>query len=142
MADTRTKSRKAKPYHVRRITAREYDRMAAQGFFALQRVQLIDGEIIQMSPINNLHSACICLVQEALQKALGNAFWVRPQSTLDLGKYSQPDPDISVVAGTPRSQHPRRYKTALLVVEVSDTTLHIDRGRKLSLYAAPGIREY
>ena len=77
----------------------------------------------------------------ALTRAFGNAFWVRAQATLSLGLHSAPDPDIAVVPG-PRRVDVNCPTEASLVVEVSDSTLWLDRTRKARLYAKAGIREY
>jgi Uma2 family endonuclease len=81
------------------------------------------------------------LVQRALEKAFGANHVVRVQGPLDLGERSQPEPDVAVVAGSPRDyrDHPT---SALLVVEISDTTLEFDRERKARLYAKAGLVEY
>jgi Uma2 family endonuclease len=125
----------------RRWTLREYYRLADQGWFRGQRVELIDGEIVQMPAMKNPHVAAIELVKRALEPAFGPAFWVRMQGPLHFGRYSAPEPDVAVVPGGPRdySDHPT---TALLVVEVSESTLAYDRNRKAGLYARHGIADY
>ena len=119
---------------VRRWTLKEYYKLADEGLFRGQRVELIDGRIVQMPPMMNPHAAAIELVKRALEPAFGPAFWVRMQLPLHFGRYSAPEPDIAVVPGGPRdySDHPT---TALLVVEVSESTLSYDRNRKAALYA-------
>ncbi len=112
------------------------------GFFQDQRVELIDGEIFDMAPQKDFHSGTILLVLSALQKAMPD-FLVRPQLPLLLGPKSEPEPDISVVAGQARDYMGTGHPTsAVLVVEVSDTTLRFDRGKKASLYARAGIEDY
>jgi Uma2 family endonuclease len=119
----------------------QYYLMADAGLFCDRRVELIDGEIMDMSPQRDRHTAATLLVQQALQRALPN-FLVRTQMPLSLGK-SEPEPDISVVAGQPRDYvgtgHP---KSALLIVEVSDSTLPYDRSVKVRMYAQSGIKDY
>ena len=117
--------------------------MAEVGIFAPdERVELIEGEIIQMPPQNPLHSTGICTVQEALRTAFGSGFDVRPQLPLSLELASEPEPDIAVVRGSFRDYRTAHPSTALLVVEVSDTTLTFDRCEKAGLYARTGIQEY
>lgn len=127
----------------RRLWTRdEYYRLGEQGFFDGQRVELIEGEIVVMSPQGIRHVIAIHLVVEALQKVIGPGFWIRTQAPLDLSEISEPEPDVSVVPGSPRDyqQHPR---TALLAVEVSDSTRSYDLRSKAKLYAASqGIPEY
>ena len=125
-----------------RFTYDQYYQLADLGFFRDQRVELIDGEILDMAPQKDLHTAAILLVQHALQRALP-ALLIRTQMPLHLAPNSQPEPDISVVSGTIRDYvgtgHP---KSALLVVEVADATLLFDRTKKTSLYASARIPDY
>jgi len=124
-------------------TREEYYRMAEVGVFAPgERVELIEGEIIQMPPQGPSHSTSIRTVQETLRTAFGPGFDVRPQLPLSLGLASEPEPDIAVVRGSFRDYRTAHPSTALLVVEVSDTTLAFDRCEKASMYARAGIREY
>ena len=76
-----------------------------------------------------------------LQLLFGLNFTVRPQLPLDLGQSTDPEPDIAVVSG-PFTSHPKTPNTALLVVEISDSSLQFDLGDKASLYAAAGIADY
>ncbi len=124
-----------------RWTVEEYERLAEQGFFANRRVELVMGEIVQMPAMRNEHAVSLSLVQEALAAAFGQGHWIRMQMPLRLGRRSMPEPDAAVVVGQPRDyrDHPT---TALLVVEISDTSLAYDRNRKAILYASAGIPEY
>jgi len=126
----------------RKWTRSEFYRVAQLGLFQCQRVQLIEGEIIQMPAQSNVHAATISLVEDALEAAFGPGFWIRNQYSLDLTPHSVPDPDLAVVSGSPRGSGQDNPTTALLVVEVSDTTLNLDRRRKASLYALAGIPDY
>lgn len=127
----------------RRWSQGEYHRLADLGFFRGQRVELVEGRIIQMAPQKDVHAAVIWLVRDALAPAFGDGFWVRAQLPLRLGKWSEPEPDVSVVRGGPRDYigtgHP---PSALLIVEVSDSILRFDRKTKAGLYAKYGIRDY
>ena len=125
----------------RRWTRAEYYQLYEQGFFQQQRVELVNGEILIMSPQGPRHSSTVELVAAALRHVLGPSYWVRVQFPLALGKHSEPEPDIAVVKGTPRTivEHP---KSALLVVEVSGTTRVFDRGDKAQEYAKAGIEDY
>ncbi|HEY8746397.1 MAG TPA: Uma2 family endonuclease [Tepidisphaeraceae bacterium] len=128
---------------VRRWTYDEFSRLADLGFFRGRRVELIGGRIIELAPQRDIHSAAVALTQSALTACYGSAFWIRVQFPLAMGKGSGPEPDLSVVPGSPRDYvgtgHPT---TALLVVEVSDTTLRYDRRTKGGLYAKHGIQDY
>jgi Uma2 family endonuclease len=128
---------------VRRWTRDEYYRMADLGFFQDQRVELIDGEIIEMAPQKDAHAVAVSLTRDALAEAFGDGYWVRMQLPLRLAEGSDPEPDASVVHGKARDYLGKGHPTgALLVVEVSDTTLAYDRGPKASLYASAGITDY
>jgi Uma2 family endonuclease len=126
-----------------RWTREQFYQMLDLGWFQDQRVELIDGEVIDMPAQKNFHALAITLTEDALKIAFGANYWVRVQMTLDLTPLSSPDPDLAVVAGSPRchavSANPT---TALLTVEVSETTLWYDRNRKSHLYAAAGITDY
>lgn len=124
-------------------TRDEYYRASEAGVFQGVRVQLIGGEIIEMPAQKNWHLLGIDQTQDALKLAFGPQYWIRAQGTLDLSPLSVPDPDLAVVAGSRQSHTgPNNPTTALLIVEVSDTTLSYDRNRKASLYAASGIADY
>src|SRR5262249_55443177 len=124
-----------------RWTRDEFYRLADLGCFDQRRVELIEGEIIEMPVPKPPHVTSVSLTEDVLRIVFGVGFGIRTQSPLNLGAMSDAEPDISVVPGTPRdyTEHPTG---ALLVVEVSETTLAYDRGRKGSLYAAAGIQDY
>ena len=126
----------------RRWSLDEFHQMAQMGFFVDERVELIDGEILEMAPQGSSHFACVCLCSDAMRKLFGANHVVRVQGPLLLGN-SEPEPDVAVVTGNPRDyvgkSHP---STALLVIEISDTSLEFDRREKASLYAQAGIGDY
>jgi len=126
-----------------RWTRDEYYRLAELGMFGQQRVELVEGAIIRMPAQKNLHGIAIDLSHEALRTAFGPGHWIRIQLPLHLGTRSAPEPDLAVVLGRSRDYlktgHPQ---TALLIVEISDTSLAYDRIRKASLYARAGIADY
>jgi Uma2 family endonuclease len=124
-------------------TSEEYYRLSDRGFFQGRRVQLIEGEILEMAAQTNFHAAAISLTEDALRAAFGPGCWVRVQMSLDLTPLSVPDPDLAVVPGSPHQVVTASNPTsALLIVEVSDTTLSFDRRGKASLYARAGIADY
>lgn len=124
-------------------TREEYYKMAEAGVFRPEeRVELIGGRIITMSPQNSPHATVITLLEDALRAVFKAGYVVRAQLPLDLNPSSQPEPDIAVVRGSARDYAQAHPSTALLVIEVSDSTLVFDRGEKASLYAASGIPEY
>jgi Uma2 family endonuclease len=120
----------------------EFWQMAGLGFFQHQRVELIDGEVVVMSPQSNFHGAAIKLVELILDDLFGRGYWPRTQMPLDLSRYCQPEPDIAVVQLDPRRPGKATPTTALHVVEVSDSTLLHDRTFKANMYAAHSIADY
>jgi Uma2 family endonuclease len=105
------------------------------------RVELLDGLIVAMSPQNPPHAAATSRVSRTLQLALGERAMVRVQMPIVLRR-SVPEPDVAVVANEPRDYADAHPRTALLVVEVADSSLPQDRLTKASLYARAEIGEY
>jgi Uma2 family endonuclease len=126
---------------VYRFTKAEFHQMHDLGFFVDKYVELIDGEVIDMPGPGHAHCVSTDKSAEALKLVFGVNVWVRVQMPLDLYPRSEPLPDVAAIAGA-RDSHTATPTTALLVVEVSETTLVIDRGVKGSLYAAAGIADY
>jgi Uma2 family endonuclease len=123
-------------------TREEYERLIDLGVFHEgERLELIEGEILEMAPQKSRHAGTVLAVQEALRAAIHAGHVVRAQLPLIQGDLSEPEPDLSVVRGGPRDFFEAHPDTASLVVEVSDTTLLFDRGPKLALYARNGIPE-
>ena len=125
----------------RRFSRDEYYEMERCGFFQNHRAERIDGEILVMAPQGFDHAFGTDSVHEQVKRALGEGFWVRNQAPLELGLESDPEPDVSVVAGG-RLDYRSHPTTALLVIEASDSTLAYDRFEKASLYAKAGIPDY
>jgi len=130
----------------RRFTTDDYHKMAEVGILKpTDRVELINGEILKkMSPIKSLHSSVVDDLHEWLVLELAGKVIVKAQNPVRIGKYSEPEPDIAVVKlkkDRYRSRHPTP-KDVYLLIEVSDSTLKIDREIKLPVYAEAGIPEY
>ena len=130
--------------HTRKWTRAEYYRMADLGWFDNQRVELIEGTVVQMPPQKNFHVIGIGLAENAMQAAFGPRHSAaRRKRPCTWAAVPRPEPDIAVVPGGPRDYtttgHPT---TALLIVEISETTLAYDRSRKASLYARAKIADY
>ncbi|MDY3562919.1 Uma2 family endonuclease [Gemmata sp. JC673] len=123
-----------------RFNREQYHRLGALGFFGGKRVELIRGEIVEMSPINWPHQLGKIKLTRALEAALAGIGWINEQGPLAIGD-SEPQPDVAVIAGRPEdyTYHPR---TALLVAEISHTTLPEDNTTKAELYATAGIADY
>jgi Uma2 family endonuclease len=122
----------------------DYYRMAEAGVFAPNdRVELIEGEVIKMSPIGNRHGGCVKRLNALLNRNVGRIAIVSVQDPVRLDDFSVPQPDIALLK--PRSDyysnsHPTPADV-LLVIEVADTSVNYDRHVKLPLYAQAGIPE-
>jgi Uma2 family endonuclease len=126
----------------RRWTRAEYYQMAELGWFRGQRVELIEGEIMVLSPQKAEHWTTTDRITDLLRSDFGSGFHVRMQGPIDFGPISEPEPDVAVVAGS-RAQYATHHPTtAVLIVEVSESSLDYDRTRKASLYARAGIADY
>ena len=123
-------------------TKEQYHRMGEMGLFDDTRVELIEGEIIEMSPIGSRHFTSVGLTTQVLSRVFGDGYCVMPQNAFDAGPRSEPQPDVAVYQGNIRDFTDALPTTALLVVEVADSTLRSDRDRKARLYSGRGIPEY
>lgn len=127
----------------RRWTRTEYERLIEQGAFGPdERLELVNGEILAMTPQKSRHASSIVILQRLLSAAFATTGHVRPQLPLAILEDSEPEPDLAVVAGSDLDYLDQHPATALLVVEVADTSLAYDRQTKGPLYARTGIPEY
>ncbi len=126
------------------ISVDAFHRMGEAGILGpADRVELIDGEIIDMSPIGVLHAAIVDALVRHFGRHAGQAVVIRCQNPLRLDDISEPEPDLAILR--PRAD---LYTTAhpgpadvLLVIEVADTSLAYDLGTKVPLYARHGVPE-
>ena len=126
---------------VHRWTREEYERMAAEGLFAPDaRVELIDGIVYNMSPQKGPHASAVHRGLRSLQSVFLDCH-IRVQAPLALSVDSEPEPDLAVVPGKLEDYDQNHPTTALLVVEVADSSLAHDKNRKIPLYARCGIPE-
>ena len=127
-----------------RLTVADFRRMGEVGILGPEdRVELIAGEIIDMSPIGSLHAALVARLASTLGQRVGETAIIWTQNPLALDDTSQPQPDLAVLR--PRADfyaaaHPGPVDV-LLVIEVADTSLAYDLGTKVPLYARHGIPE-
>lgn len=125
----------------KRWTLAEYYQLIARGLLDDQRLELVDGEILQISPHGGPHALTITLVQEVLLSAFGEGHVIRVQLPLSIPPNSEPEPDFAVVRGHPRD-FPKPPQCAELVVEISETSLDFDLFKKAGLYASAKIPDY
>lgn len=123
-------------------TRSDYYKMVEAAIFRGRRVELIEGEIIEMGPQDPLHASVLALVDYALKRVFGEGYLVRVQLPLSLGLDSDPEPDVAVVRGGARDYLRSHPDHALLVVEVAESSLEYDRRRKAGVYAEAGIQDY
>lgn len=127
-----------------RFSVDRFEQMTEAGIFSEDdRIELIEGELIKMSPIGTRHAACVDRLNYLLVKSLSDLVIVRVQSPIILGQYSEPEPDLTLLK--PRkdfyvNRHPGPTDVKL-IVEVSDKSLGYDREVKLPLYAKANIPE-
>jgi Uma2 family endonuclease len=127
-----------------RLTVADYYRMGEAGILAPDaRVELIDGEIIDMAPPGDLHAGTVDQLVALLSRGIGDRALLRVQNPISIDGYSEPQPDIALLR--PRADY---YKTSRprpqdvwLVIEVADTSLRHDRDEKMPLYARSAIAE-
>ena len=125
-------------------TRREYDRLVALGVLGEDEpIELVAGQLVVREPQHTPHATGVRLVDRALRRAFPDSAWqVNVGLPIALDDASEPEPDVSVVAGGPRDYlvaHPAR---PALVVEVSESSLGFDRRDKASVYARAGLADY
>jgi Uma2 family endonuclease len=126
-----------RPRPLRRV---EYDRLVELGCFEDERVELLGGALLTMSPQGPRHATVVERLTMLLVPAMLGRGTVRVQSPLAAGIHSEPEPDVVLVAPGPRPHgHPH---TAFLVIEVAETSVAKDRVIKSCIYAACGVPEY
>ncbi len=131
------------PLRTRRWTRVEYDRLIEYGVLAEdEHLELLDGRLVVREPQGRRHSAAVVALQQALAQAFGAGFHVRPQLPIALDDASEPEPDAVVVRGAPWDYASRHPVAPVLLVEIAETSLAIDRQHKGSIYARAGIADY
>jgi Uma2 family endonuclease len=128
----------------RPFTVEEYDRLIEAGFFGPdERLELIDGEIVTMSPIGTRHSSCVVRLTDLFTQRLGMRALVSVQNPVVLGVRQEFQPDVAILRRRDDYYATRRPgpADAFLVIEVADTTFALDRSIKVPRYAAAGVPE-
>jgi Uma2 family endonuclease len=126
------------------FTVDEWHRMGEAGLFGEDaRMELLDGEVIEMAPLGSPHAGCVNRLNRLFTTACASSAVIAVQNPVVLDDRSEPQPDVAVLA--PRAdEYARSHATPaeiLLLIEVSDTTLRFDRDRKAPYYAGAGVRE-
>jgi Uma2 family endonuclease len=125
---------------LRPIKRVEYERMAEAGLFADERIELLDGFLVAMTPIGPPHCSVVDRLTHQFVVALHERAYVRVQGPFAASDDSEPEPDLAVY---PLRSYTREHPSqALLVIEVADSSLSIDRKIKAPLYARAGVPEY
>jgi len=133
-------AREIAPESPRPLRRDEYDHLVALGAFEGERVELIRGVIVHMSPHGPAHDAPLDRLTEIFVRALGTRAKVRVQSSFVAADSSEPEPDLAVV---PRQDYDQAHPSeAYLIVEVAGSSLRKDRGVKAVLYAESQVAEY
>ncbi len=130
-----------KPERIRGLKRREYDQLVELGVFADEKLELLRGMLVTMSPVGGVHVGIYVWLTRRLIKALDDTFEVRPASPFAASDDSEPEPDLLVCKATApiRDDHPSE---ALLLIEISDSSIRKDRKVKMPLYAEAGVPEY
>lgn len=129
--------------HRYRFTVDEFARMGEAGVFTEDdRVELVDGEILEMTPIGPLHAWIVDRLNELIMGRLAGKVHVRIQNPIRLGSYTEPQPDLVVARRSDAyaDRHPEP-DDILLVIEVADSSLRYDQSEKLPRYGRAGIPE-
>ena len=129
----------------KRFTADEYQRMGQAGILSEDdRVELIDGEVVAMTPIGPRHDACVISANRALVRAAGDDALVLPQGSVRLGLFNEPEPDLVLLRPRADFYAPRHAgpEDILLIVEIADSSIEYDRDVKARLYAEFEVPEY
>jgi Uma2 family endonuclease len=125
----------------KRWTVAEFHRLWGEGWFEGRKAMLLDGEILDMPLPGPPHDQGVGLADYAIRAIFASGFWVRVQQPLMMGLATDAVPDVAVVPRSPRD-YPELPRSALLVIEVADSSLDTETGRKALLYAAGGIADY
>lgn len=134
---------KAPPLPLWRMPRERYDRLVEAGIFGPEdRIELLEGLLVVREPQGGRHATVVALVRAAIEKAFGRAYYVREEKPIALDEQSEPEPDVVVVPGRPRDYLDAHPSRPVLVVEVAETSLALDRLRKGRLYARAGIADY
>jgi Uma2 family endonuclease len=130
----------ALPDNFRPLRRSEYDKLVELGVFGEERIELLDGVLVPMTPPGPRHCSAVDLLNLLLVRALGDRARIRVQNPFAANDISEPQPDLLVA---PIDDYVTDHPTeAFLVIEVAESSLAKDRGEKLRIYAERGVPEY
>jgi Uma2 family endonuclease len=125
---------------VRPLRRTEYEQLVNAGAFVNERIQLLEGELVEMSPQGELHASAIRYLTRFFVRRLGPQYQLGPQVPLAATIDSEPEPDIAIYRAQDYSQH--HPTKALLVIEVAGDSLRLDLGVKARIYARAEVPDY
>lgn len=121
----------------------EYEKMVASGVLKEDdKLELVEGELFEKMTLNPPHAVVMMKLQRLLSRRLPDGYEARNQLPLAMSGISEPEPDFAIVAGTPDDYGRQHPKTALLLIEVAESSLAYDRVKKGNMYAKAGIPDY
>jgi Uma2 family endonuclease len=128
------------PERIRPLSRREYDRMVELGMFEDEKIELLRGVLVTVSPQKWQHAAVVEYLVNHFARALPENYRVRPQLPFAASDWSEPEPDLAIVRHDPKLRdHPQRVA---LLIEVAESSLRKDRNLKRGIYAEAGVPEY
>jgi Uma2 family endonuclease len=140
MLSTMFQPHEVAPDTIRPLSRKEYDRMVDLGMFEGEPIELLRGMLVTVSPQSWHHMEMIVWLTERFILSVDRSLSVRPQGPYAAGNWSEPEPDLAIVRKDPSLRdHPG---SALLLIEVADSSLNKDRGAKLGIYAEAEVPEY
>ena len=126
-----------------RLDAEQYFALVARGDIRPDdRVELLEGVVVSMSPQGSPHANAIARITALLVPLIGTRGIVRVQCSFRAGRYNVPEPDFAIVPGPLERWEHEHPSEALLIIEVSDSSLPTDRLSKAAIYAAAGVLQY
>jgi len=129
---------------LKRVTVEEYEEMARLGVLDDPQVELINGFMVRKMTKGPDHNSTLEIIEQLIRDMLPKGWYVRDEKPIRLPTYDEPEPDLAIARGKPsdyRRRHPGPDDVAM-VVEVSASSLRLDRGDKLRAYGRAGIAQY
>lgn len=128
------------PSELRPIVRSAYEYLGALGYYGDERVELLGGWVVKMSPMGSRHRLFEARLNMLFARALPSHLTLLPQCSFPLSEISEPEPDLAVIADSDLFDEGPYF--AHLIIEIADSSLEKDRGVKAKLYARAGVRDY